>query len=215
MKASLPKPAVVLVHGLWMTPLFMAAIARHLRAQGYVVYSFSYSPTRQSFSSILNQFNDFVLSVYLSHPQLHFVGHSLGGRLLLAWISRFAPRPSGRVVTLASPHQGSVLARHLESYYFAPVIFGRALTMLMEEGDGMVDGWQLGVIAGSRPLGLGRLFRVHQDLNDGAVAVSETRLPGMADHCVLPLSHSGMLFSSQTSEQVSHFLQHGRFSSAS
>jgi len=41
--------------------------------------------------------------------------------------------------------------------------------------------------------------------------VEETRLPGLAGHCVLETSHSGMLVSADVARQVAVFLRDGRF----
>ncbi len=54
---------------------------------------------------------------------------------------------------------------------------------------------ELGVIAGTRPVGLGRFFAGFDEPNDGTVAVRETRIEGATDHLVLPVSHLGMLLS--------------------
>ena len=47
--------------------------------------------------------------------------------------------------------------------------------------------------------------------SDGTVSVEETRLTGMSDHLVLPLSHFGLVLSYKASEAVVHFLQEGNF----
>ena len=39
----------------------------------------------------------------------------------------------------------------------------------------------------------------------------ETRLPGLADHRVLPASHTGMIFSSEVAALAAGFLRDGRF----
>ncbi len=54
---------------------------------------------------------------------------------------------------------------------------------------------EVGVIAGSMGLGLGRLFAELNADHDGTVMVDETRLPGAKDQVVLSTSHTGMLFS--------------------
>ena len=43
------------------------------------------------------------------------------------------------------------------------------------------------------------------------VGVVETRLPGVADHIVLPSSHTGLVFSAPVARQVAAFLREGRF----
>ena len=45
--------------------------------------------------------------------------------------------------------------------------------------------------------------------NDGTVAVSETRLPGIKDHICLPVSHSSMVLSKAAADQASAFLLRG------
>jgi hypothetical protein len=73
-------------------------------------------------------------------------------------------------------------------------------------------GCEIGVIAGRMPVGAGRI--VAPDLpapHDGAVSVEETRLPGMRDHIVLNVSHSGMLVSRAAAHQIDAFLRHGAF----
>lgn len=72
---------------------------------------------------------------------------------------------------------------------------------------------EIGAIAGTRRLGVGMAFARLDNPNDGVVTVAETRLPGLADHLVLPVSHSGMLFSARVAREVCAFLRAGRFAS--
>jgi hypothetical protein len=64
-------------------------------------------------------------------------------------------------------------------------------------------------------MGTGQFFAHFDEDNDGTVAVSETRIPGLADHLVLPHSHIGMLYARDVAAQVAHFLSHGRFAARS
>ena len=43
------------------------------------------------------------------------------------------------------------------------------------------------------------------------MAVSETVIPGLSDHLVLPHSHIGMLFAEDVAGEVACFLRNGRF----
>ncbi|MEO7072000.1 MAG: alpha/beta hydrolase, partial [Rhodanobacter sp.] len=70
---------------------------------------------------------------------------------------------------------------------------------------------EVGMIAGRLPLGLGAMFGHLQGEHDGTVAVAETRLPGLADHCVVESNHMGLLFSAEVAERVRCFLDVGRF----
>ena len=61
------------------------------------------------------------------------------------------------------------------------------------------------------PFGVGRLLGPFPEPNDGTVAVDETRIAGLADHIVLPVSHVALLWSTSVAAQVAHFLEQGRF----
>jgi hypothetical protein len=70
---------------------------------------------------------------------------------------------------------------------------------------------ELGVIAGSVPIGLGRLVGVHGAPSDGTIFVEETRLPGILEHLVLRISHTALPFSSMVARQTAAFLNDGCF----
>jgi hypothetical protein len=70
---------------------------------------------------------------------------------------------------------------------------------------------ELGVIAGTRAMGLGRLFTRFDEDFDGTVGVSETQLPGLKAHLALPVSHMGMLIDASVARQVGAFLETGMF----
>ena len=73
-------------------------------------------------------------------------------------------------------------------------------------------GREIGVIAGSRSRGLGRVVaRGLPTPNDGVVTVAETELAAACDRIVLPVSHSGMLFSRGVARQSAAFLRAGKF----
>ena len=69
----------------------------------------------------------------------------------------------------------------------------------------------LGIIAGSLNFGLGAVLGAVAGPSDGTVSVEETRLPGAADHLVLPVCHVSMLFSPRVADQAANFLRHGSF----
>ena len=69
----------------------------------------------------------------------------------------------------------------------------------------------LGVIAGSLPIGLGRLFGALPGANDGVVRVDETEVQGMRSGIVLPVAHSAMPVSARVAALVDAFLRDARF----
>jgi hypothetical protein len=83
---------------------------------------------------------------------------------------------------------------------------------LLQQGFERWDGpREVGMIAGCMPLGLGAVLGHIEGEHDGTVAVEETRLPGLADHCVIEANHTGLLFSVDVARQVAQFLRHGQF----
>jgi hypothetical protein len=99
--------------------------------------------------------------------------------------------------------RGSGTARSLSDHGWG-LALGRSSELLL---DGLPD-WQgkaeVGLIAGSVPHGLGSLLGA-MDASDGTVALAETRLPGLADHCVVRTSHSGLVVSPDAARQTAHF----------
>ncbi len=148
-----------------------------------------------------------------SAERMHFVGHSLGGIVILRALQIANDLPPGRAVLLGTPLQGSRAAQGVSRLPFGRTILGLAVQeecvdCTPREWDGSRE---VGVIAGSMGLGLGRLFANLNTDHDGTVLVEETKLPGANDHIVLPTSHTAMLFSPEVAEQTAHFLKEGRF----
>ena len=144
---------------------------------------------------------------------VHLVGHSLGGVVVLETLEREAELPPGRIVLLGSPVQGSRSARSIAAWSIGPQLLGGlAVAELARQRDRR---WalprELGLIAGCRSAGLGRLFSNLPAPNDGTVCVDETRLPGATGHLVLDVSHTGMLLSPVVVDSIAGFLNRGQF----
>lgn len=214
MNSDSPPPALaILVHGLWMRGLALTVIRRRIEADGSLrAVFFSYPTIVGSMSDHVRRLIDWARA----HPsdRLHFVGHSLGGLVILRALQVTDDLPPGRAVLLGTPLQGSRTAQR-----FARLPFGRALlgSALAEECiEWSPREWsgrrEIGVIAGSMGVGIGRVLGNLADAHDGTVTVEETRLPGAKDHIVLAASHTGLLLSAEAAEQTRYFLENGRFS---
>ncbi len=146
---------------------------------------------------------------------LHLVGHSLGGLVIL----KLFENGRGRA-TAAGTHRAPGLAaerqpRGAESGASAvrQDIMGRGVheELLTERQRRWTGQRELGVIAGSVGIGLGRLVGVHGAPSDGTIFVEETRLPGISQHLVLRVSHTALPFSSTVARQTAAFLSDGNF----
>jgi pimeloyl-ACP methyl ester carboxylesterase len=179
---------------------------------GYQCHSFGYRTMARSMEPILEQLTRFVSRI--DADRVHFVGHSLGGIVLHRYFERARDLPPGRVVFLGSPTVKSKTAERVGRLPLLASLIGRVVTEELVRPAGARE-WrcerELGLIAGTRPMGLGRFFARFDEDCDGTIGVSETKLPGHAAHLTLPVSHMGMLVSRDVARQVGLFLDSGKF----
>jgi pimeloyl-ACP methyl ester carboxylesterase len=193
-----------------MTGAVFALQRLWLARSGYRVVTFSYPSIRLGLDEIASRLARFVAK--LQAPRAHFVGHSLGGLVVLNMLALNAQVPAGRVVLLGSPVAGSRAAEQLARSGAGRVLVGRALPdWRAERGAAVAARLEVGMIAGTVRLGLGRFVTDLPLPNDGVVCLDETRMPGLRDHLTLPLSHSGMIVSSRVARQIHNFLELGHF----
>jgi pimeloyl-ACP methyl ester carboxylesterase len=204
---------VVYVHGLWMPGEESLVLAHRLSQEfGLTLEPFRYSAAFSSIRTTTERLAGFVEELQAS--EVHFVGHSLGGLIIHRFLERFAPGSPGRVVFLGTPCVASRAA--VNASRFAPVahLMGQSVAeeLLRHHERRWTQAQELGIVAGTQPLGVGQFLAQFDEPNDGTVAVSETRMPGATDHIVLPVSHLGMLMSARVAHETGLFLTHGRFS---
>jgi pimeloyl-ACP methyl ester carboxylesterase len=200
---------VLLLHGLLMRRPALLPLAYRLRKAGYAPRLFTYAtlfdPPEKAMAALAER-----LYALGRQGPVHVVGHSLGGLVAIETCNRYAGLPPGRLVCLGSPLAGSAAARGLSQHRLAPVS-GRSGPLLRAGLARLPHGREIGMVAGTRRIGLGRFFGNLQGDNDGTVAVQETRVPGLAAHATVPVSHSGLVFSAPVAALVERFLRNGRF----
>jgi pimeloyl-ACP methyl ester carboxylesterase len=196
------------VHGLWVPGMVMRPLAARLERAGFHCHIFSYMGALRPMEAHVEQLAHFARS----NGPAHFVGHSLGGLLVLETLTRHAGIALGRAVLLGTPARGSFAGRRIARFRAGRWVFGHSAALWREA---RAARWTrpeaLGVVAGSLPLGLGRLFGRLPGVNDGAVCLEETAVEGMAGRVVLPVGHSAMLISARVAAQVAAFLFDGKF----
>jgi pimeloyl-ACP methyl ester carboxylesterase len=205
--------SVVFVHGLWLNGAEFALLRRRVaRAHGFTTHRFSYPTVRGSMESTIGQLAEFVSRI--DAEQVHFVGHSFGGVVLCRYFQRHPCERPGRVVILGSPLTGSRSARSVARNALMRRMIGPLVNAELVN-DCEPRSWacqnELGVIAGTSAMGLGRLFTKFDEDFDGTVGVSETKLPGHKAHLAMPVSHMGMLAHAGVARHVGCFLETGQF----
>ena len=198
---------VLLVHGLWNAKLWLTPLAWRLHRAGLKVNGFGYPSIVGGAEAAVEA----LIEHLRSGPERDLVGHSLGGLIALEALRRAPELPVRRVVCLGSPLHGSLVARNLGRHRATAWVLGRSRGLLQ----GGCPPWQgqarVGVVAGTVARGAGRLLARFDGPSDGTVAVAETRLPGLADHCVVAASHTGLVFSREAADQAAAILRDGRF----
>ena len=199
---------VILVHGLWVPALVMTPLAARLQAAGFRCHLFDYPGRERPLEAHAERLARFTQGV----GPAHFAGHSLGGLVVLDTLERRREVPAGNVLLLGAPVRGNFAGRRLARHGWGRWFLG-ASEPLWREGRGAH--WTrpepLGVLAGTMPLGLGRLFGPLPGASDGVVRVEETEVAGMRERIVLPVSHSAMLVSARVAAQAVSFLADARF----
>lgn len=202
------RPAVVLVHGLWMPALVMLPLQWRLQRAGFAVRRFAYASLRGGLESNARALAGFVAGI--GGAQVQLVGHSLGGLVVLAALAMTGVRVR-RAVLMGSPVAGCHCAAFALRSRLLSRLVGRSLRDWSTAPPTIPPAVAIGVLAGRSPWGIGRLVPGLPRPNDGVVALDETRLPAASDAVCLAVSHSQMLLSARAARQVASFLRSGRF----
>lgn len=197
---------VLLVHGLLNANYWLAPLAARLRTRGFEVAIFGYASILGGPERAVTQLRERLRR----EPVDALVGHSLGGLIALEALRGMDEAPS-RVVCLGTPLRGSRTARDVAARAWSRPLLGRSARLLQAGVVAWTGPVEVGMVAGNVPRGMGRLFTRFDGASDGTVALEETRLPCLADHCIVHSTHTGLVFSAEAAEQAAHFLHEGRF----
>lgn len=206
---------IVYVHGLWQRGSEALWLRRRLARDVVAdVRTFSYPSVAADAGANARALAKFLTAIRAD--TLHLVGHSLGGVVIWKAFEEegaAARLPPGRIVLMGAPLRGSRSARNLARLPFGRQIMGLGVgEELLEPRERLWHGSrELGVIAGDLGVGLGRLVGMLKGASDGTILVEETQIRGAADHVVLRVSHTGMLFSAAAAGAAAAFLRMGRF----
>jgi pimeloyl-ACP methyl ester carboxylesterase len=194
-----------------MNAAALLVLQMRLRHCGFDAVRFGYPTVRAGLQQSAARLSELLRR--LQADEIHLAAHSMGGLVTLRSLELNPDTRVRRMVLMGSPVAGSLSGRRLASFNAGKWLLGANLDLWGKRHSVPVpDGVEIGVIAGTLPVGLGWIVGPLPGPHDGAVSVAETKLEGAADTIHLRVSHSAMLFSAEVGRQACHFLKHACFS---
>ncbi|MEW8525614.1 MAG: alpha/beta hydrolase family protein [Candidatus Thiodiazotropha endolucinida] len=208
------KEVVVLLHGLGRSNIAMWRLAGRLEDAGFDVQRVGYSSisttTEEVIADITKQIDDCCAN---EKRTVHFVGHSLGGLLIRAYLQENRLTQLGNTVLIGTPNKGTDIADQFKGNCLVELLVPMATALGTDEKSlpKTLDApyYPVGVVAGIYDSGLNEEYLPGRD--DGLVPVESTKLDGMRDFIEVESGHSMMRYSEEVAEQTIHFLKKGMF----
>lgn len=207
---------VVLLHGLARSPNSFNVMEQQLATSGYSVVNHGYPSRQFDIETLAKQSLPKALAKCPENTnRVHFVTHSMGGILLRQYLSSQSIDKLGYTVMLGPPNKGSEVVDKSKDWWFFEALNGPAGTQLGTDSDSVPQqlpqaNFKVGIIAGERSINW-LLSSLIPGSDDGKVSVERTKLEGMVDHLVMPVTHPMMMRNKRVIEQTKAFLKNGKF----
>jgi triacylglycerol esterase/lipase EstA (alpha/beta hydrolase family) len=204
---------LICLHGIMGTKFQMYFMAKNLRKEGFNVINWGYPSRSYSIEkhavSLIEELK--ILSKKKPGQPINFVAHSMGGLVLRAAINHpGCPEEAkmGKVVLIATPNQGSSLARYLSRFSFVrKVLQNKSGRQLMTKKDFEYLGQfphakeDILVLAGRK-----NFNPIMKEKSDGTVTIEETYLSTPHNHKIVNKGHNSILYSKTAYRMTKNFL---------
>lgn len=205
---------VVLLHGLARGNAVMWLMAVRLEDAGFHVHRVGYSSLNRSPEQMLEEVQSQIDECCAAHPRrVHFVGHSMGGLLIRAYLEDKPVENLGRVVLIGTPNQGTEVVDRFRDRWWMQMLGPAALSLGTDDESFpkslAAPYYPVGVIAGESRLDIDDEILPGKD--DGLVPVEATKLEGMSDFIVVESGHALMRYDEEVARQTIAFLNDGEF----
>lgn len=180
---------VLLVHGFFSNRGAMRPVAERLAAEGFRVESIDLEPVYAGIEDYIPALADKIgeMRARAAGKRVAVVCHSMGGLAMRAYVARHGESQIGPLVTLGTPHKGTVLARRGAGKNVRQMVPDSPWLRALESAE-----------AGNAP----RVTAVWST-NDNIVAPQESAAwPGPESHRFARLGHLQLLFDAGVHAQV-------------
>ncbi len=189
------RPPLLLIHGYQCNRGFWFWLRPALEAAGWSVATHSLEPVYSDIDAYADGIARRIEQVLAATgvPQVILVGHSMGGLASRAYLRRHGAAKVARLITLGSPHQGTLLAR---------------LGLGPNARQMRIGNPWLGELAAPLPEVAISIYSCHDNYVYPQQACST--LPGAANLAIGGVSHLGMAFSPALRAKLLQALESGR-----
>lgn len=205
---------VYVLHGLGRTKFSMWLIASRLEEAGYRVIRIGYHSLKSTPEEILE---DVTQKIDENMPDscltVNFVGHSMGGLMIRAYLDNNKVENLGRAVLIGPPNHGTTFVDKYRDTWWMKMM-GPMTQALGTDEDSFPNSlndpyYPVGIIAGVSDM-FGNKSAIPGE-DDGLVSLESTRLDRMTDRIIIETSHGMMRYNKEVAEQTIEFLRNGKF----
>lgn len=192
----------------------MWVLASRLEEAGFLVnnigYSSLYNSPREILENITIQIND---SLPENGQPVHFVGHSLGGLLIRAYLDQTKISNLGNVVLIGTPNKGTAVVDKYQDSCWMKLLGPTTLALSTSE-----DSFPNSIPAPYYPVGVIAGILTDNDnedtipgIDDGLVALESAKVSNMTDFITVESSHWMLRYNEEVAVQTIAFLHNARF----